>query len=126
MLSPPPPAITAESSRLQLCGAQGALGVLELRQKLAKSYKDRYGVGVEPEEVIITTGSSGAFLVSFTALFDVGSRVAMATPGYPCYRNILQSRELPSLSPPSQQENCHHHHHLPTLATRHLTIFQFP
>ena len=80
------------------CDSQGALGVADLRRKLAKSYNDNYGVDVAPDEVVITTGSSGAFIVSFTACFDVGSRVAMATPGYPCYRNILQSRGSSSQS----------------------------
>ena len=51
----------------------------------------RYGVSVAAEEVMVTTGSSGAFVVAFTALFDPGHRVAMVSPGYPCYRNILDA-----------------------------------
>ena len=41
--------------------------------------------------MVVTTGSSGGFLLAFLACFDVGDRVAMASPGYPCYRNILSA-----------------------------------
>ena len=46
---------------------------------------------VDPNEVVVTTGSSGGFLLAFLACFDVGDRVAIASPGYPCYRNILSA-----------------------------------
>ena len=48
-----------------------------------------HGIDVDPEEVVVTTGSSGGFLLAFLAAFEVGDRVAMARPGYPCYRNVL-------------------------------------
>ena len=48
-----------------------------------------YGLDVAPEDVVVTTGCSGGFLLAFLAAFDAGDRVAMARPGYPCYRNIL-------------------------------------
>ena len=51
----------------------------------------RYGVEVDPDEVVVTTGSSGGFLLAFLACFDVGDRVAVTSPGYPCYRNILSA-----------------------------------
>ena len=41
------------------------------------------------EDVVVTTGSSGGFLLAFLAAFDAGDRVALARPGYPCYSNIL-------------------------------------
>lgn len=66
-----------------------ALGIPELRERIAASYGDRYGVDVHPDEVVVTTGSSGGFLLAFLACFDVGDRVAVSSPGYPCYRNIL-------------------------------------
>lgn len=66
-----------------------ALGVPELRTAIAESYADRHGVEVTLDDVVITTGSSGGFLLAFLACFDVGDRVAIASPGYPCYRNIL-------------------------------------
>ena len=66
-----------------------ALGIPELRAAIAESYEDRRGLAVDPADVVITTGSSGGFLLAFLACFDVGDRVAIASPGYPCYRNIL-------------------------------------
>lgn len=67
-----------------------ALGVPELRQRIASHYADQYGQSVNPERIVVTTGSSAAFLLSFLALFDPGSRVAIASPGYPAYRNIMK------------------------------------
>jgi aspartate/methionine/tyrosine aminotransferase len=66
-----------------------ALGIPELRAAIAGSYADRYGLAVDVDDVVLTTGSSGGFLLAFLACFDVGDRVAIASPGYPCYRNIL-------------------------------------
>ena len=43
------------------------------------------------DDIALTTGSSGGFLLAFLAAFDPGDRVAMASPGYPCYRNILSA-----------------------------------
>ncbi len=67
-----------------------ALGLPELRQRIARHYADQYAQSVNPECVVVTTGSSAGFLLSFLALFDPGSRVAIASPGYPAYRNIMQ------------------------------------
>ena len=68
-----------------------ALGIPELRAAIAASYLDRRGLTVDPADVVVTTGSSGGFLLAFLACFDVGDRVAIASPGYPCYRNILSA-----------------------------------
>ncbi len=67
-----------------------ALGLPELRQRIARHYTEQYGITIPYERIVVTTGSSAAFLLSFLALFDPGSRVAIASPGYPAYRNILQ------------------------------------
>lgn len=66
-----------------------ALGIPELRTAIAGAYEHRHGLAVDPDDVVITTGSSGGFLLAFLACFDAGDRVAIASPGYPCYRNIL-------------------------------------
>ncbi len=68
-----------------------ALGIPALRTRLSKHYKDIYGLDVASDRMIVTTGSSGAFVVSFLSVFDSGDRVALADPGYPAYRNILKS-----------------------------------
>ncbi|MFI9811098.1 pyridoxal phosphate-dependent aminotransferase [Saccharothrix variisporea] len=67
------------------------LGILELRTALAGHYGRQYGLDVSPDDVVVTTGSSGAFLLAFLSAFDHGSRVALARPGYPAYRNILRA-----------------------------------
>ncbi|MGV9800838.1 pyridoxal phosphate-dependent aminotransferase [Mycobacterium sp. NPDC003449] len=66
------------------------LGIPELRTAIASSY-GRYGIEVGVDDVVLTTGSSGGFLLTFLACFDAGDRVAIASPGYPCYRNILSA-----------------------------------
>ena len=68
-----------------------APGILELRKAIAAHYLRNYSVEVDPARIFVTTGSSAGFTLSFLAAFDPGDRVAMATPGYPCYRNILSA-----------------------------------
>ena len=72
-------------------GYTESLGRPSLRARIARHYQDTYGVTVAPERVVVTTGSSGAFIVSFLALFDVGARVAIPAPGYPAYRNVFDA-----------------------------------
>ncbi|MBJ7470782.1 MAG: aminotransferase class I/II-fold pyridoxal phosphate-dependent enzyme [Solirubrobacteraceae bacterium] len=72
-------------------GYTAALGVPALRQSVARHYDRWYGLSVDPAQVAITTGSSGAFVLAFLAAFEPGDRVALARPGYPAYRNILSS-----------------------------------
>lgn len=71
-----------------------ALGIPELRARIAGHYRDFYGVEVDPDRIVVTTGSSGGFLLSFLAAFDSGDRVALASPGYPAYRNILSAVDV--------------------------------
>ena len=75
----------------ELIGYTLALGIPELRARIARHYKEFYGTDVPAERIVVTTGSSGGFLLAFLACFDVGDRVALASPGYPCYRNILSA-----------------------------------
>ncbi|PPQ34587.1 Aspartate/methionine/tyrosine aminotransferase [Rhodoblastus acidophilus] len=70
-------------------GYTDALGQTSLRQRIARHYRETYGVEIDPERVAVTTGSSGGFIMAFLALFDAGARVAINCPSYPCYRNIL-------------------------------------
>lgn len=70
-------------------GYTDALGIPDLRQAIVGHYRDFYGVDVPFERVVVTTGSSGGFLVACLSAFDAGDRVAMATPAYPAYRNML-------------------------------------
>ncbi|UFU06009.1 aminotransferase class I/II-fold pyridoxal phosphate-dependent enzyme [Ruania halotolerans] len=70
-------------------GYTSALGPRPLREEIAGHYRRWYGLDLTGDDVAITTGSSGAFVLTFLAAFDPGDRVALASPGYPAYRNIL-------------------------------------
>ena len=83
-------AAKAAFGREQL-GYTDAMGIPALRQRIARHYRDAYGIDVAPERIAVTTGSSGGFLLAFLAAFDAGARVALAQPGYPAYRNILSA-----------------------------------
>ncbi len=72
-------------------GYTDANGLPELRQRIAAHYLSRYGVDIDPGRVLVTTGSSAAFTAIILAAFDRGDVVAMARPGYPAYRNVLQA-----------------------------------
>ncbi|MEO1732094.1 MAG: aminotransferase class I/II-fold pyridoxal phosphate-dependent enzyme [Pseudomonadota bacterium] len=71
-----------------------ALGLPALRQGIAQLYQRWYGLDLNPDRVIVTSGSSGAFVLGFTALFDAGDRVGIGAPGYPSYRQILRALDL--------------------------------
>ena len=72
-------------------GYTEALGKSELRGKIAANYSSTYQVSVDSAQIAITTGSSAAFNLAFLAMFEPGDRVALPSPGYPAYRNILQA-----------------------------------
>ena len=71
-----------------------ALGLPALRQRIAQLYGDWYGVDLDPARVVVTPGSSGGFILAFSALFDAGDRIALGAPGYPSYRQIMKSLDL--------------------------------
>ncbi|KOX35051.1 aspartate aminotransferase [Saccharothrix sp. NRRL B-16348] len=91
--SSPAPAPVLEAAhralREQTLGYTEQLGIVELREALAGHYARQYGLAVSADDVVVTTGSSGGFLLAFLAAFEAGDRVALARPGYPAYRNIL-------------------------------------
>ncbi|OPY96089.1 1-aminocyclopropane-1-carboxylate deaminase [Bradyrhizobium sacchari] len=66
-----------------------ALGIPSLRERIARHYRDVYRCDVSPERVVVTTGSSGGFILAFLSMFEPGDRVAVTVPGYPPYRHIL-------------------------------------
>lgn len=66
-----------------------ALGIPSLRARIARHYRDAHGCEVSPDRIVVTTGSSGGFILAFLAMFEPGDRVAVTVPGYPPYRHIL-------------------------------------
>ena len=92
----PKPVLEAAKAALDdnRIGYTGAFGLPELRQRLSGYYREFYGADVPEERIVVTTGSSGAFVLTFLGVFDPGDRVAMASPGYPAYRNILKALDV--------------------------------
>lgn len=82
-----------------------ALGLPELRARIARLYAEWYDIGLNPDRVVITPGSSGAFILAFTALFDAGDRVGIGAPGYPSYRQILRALDLVAVDIQTTAEN---------------------
>ena len=72
-------------------GYTDALGLIALKERIVLHYEEFYGINVAQSQVVLTTGSSGGFILAFLSAFDPGDRVAVASPGYPAYRNILNS-----------------------------------
>jgi aspartate/methionine/tyrosine aminotransferase len=72
-------------------GYTESLGRPSLRARIARHYAETYNVDVAPSRIVVTTGSSAGFLLSFLSVFDAGARVAIAAPGYPAYRNIMEA-----------------------------------
>lgn len=66
-----------------------ALGIPSLRERIARHYRDTYRCDISPDRVVVTTGSSGGFILAFLSMFEPGDRVAVTVPGYPPYRHIL-------------------------------------
>lgn len=66
-----------------------ALGIPSLRERIARHYRDAHDCTVSPERIVVTTGSSGGFILAFLSMFEPGDRVAVTVPGYPPYRHIL-------------------------------------
>lgn len=89
-----PEPVLAQAHRLLDSGPLGytvATGIPQLREAIAQHHRTHSGIEVDADDVVVTTGSSGGFLLAFLASFESGDRVAMARPGYPCYRNVLKA-----------------------------------
>ena len=99
---------SAGAPRLALEAAERALRTEQLgywesgalRERIARHYRDWYGVDVAPDRVVLTPGASGALVLAFTVLLDAGDRVAMGRPGYPAYRNVLRALGMQPLELP--------------------------
>jgi len=72
-------------------GYTEALGIPALRERIAQYYKEYYGVSLDANRVVVTTGSSTGFLLAFLSAFEQGDKVGLTAPGYPAYRNILKA-----------------------------------
>lgn len=75
-------------------GYTSAPGITKLQHRIARHYKDTYCVDVDPNRIYATTGSSAGFVLSFLSLFEEGARIAIPSPGYPAYRNIIKALSM--------------------------------
>jgi len=91
--------------RADALGYTVSLGLPALRAGIAGLYRRWYGIDLDPARVIVTAGSSGAFVLAFAALFDAGDRVAVGEPGYPSYRQILRAMSLTPVGLPASDGN---------------------
>src|SRR6202165_421661 len=107
--SAPKAAISAAHAALE--GARidytSALGIPSLRERIARHYRDTYGCAVDAGRIVVTTGSSGAFILGFLAMFEPGDRVAVTVPGYPPYRHILTALGCEPVPIETSSENRH-------------------
>ena len=91
----PAPATAIRAAQAALAhgriGYTETLGIASLRARIARHYRDAYNLLLDPARVVVTTGSSGGFILAFLSLFEPGDRVALANPGYPPYRHILSA-----------------------------------
>jgi len=72
-------------------GYTDSLGSAALRSAISDHYRNHYDLDVSPNRIAVTTGSSAGFNLAFLGMFEVGDRVAIASPGYPAYRNIMRA-----------------------------------
>jgi len=91
----PAPATAIKAAQAALTrgriGYTETLGIPSLRARIARHYQDAYNLALDPARVVVTTGSSGGFILAFLSMFEPGDRVALANPGYPPYRHILSA-----------------------------------
>ncbi len=95
--TPPPRAVLEQAAAMLTDGHIGyteSLGIGTLRARIARHYADMYASAIDARRIVVTTGSSGGFLLTFLAAFDAGDRIGLATPCYPAYPNLLAALGL--------------------------------
>ena len=83
--------VAIEAIEKDKLGYTEALGIQPLRERIARWHSETYGTDTKADNVIVTTGSSGAFVAIFAACLPFGGTVALSSPGYAAYRNVLQA-----------------------------------
>ena len=95
----------AQAMQSDALGYTVAMGLPALRARIARLYGDWYDVDLDPARVVVTPGSSGGFILAFSALFDARDRVVLGAPGYPSYRQILKAMDLVPVEVQTAPEN---------------------
>ncbi len=82
-----------------------SMGITELREAIANFYLEEYGVKVEPENILVTSGTSPAMLIIFLALVEKGKKVIITEPSYPCYKNFIRVVEAQAVHVKLEADN---------------------
>lgn len=104
----PAPVLEAANRAMQSGRTQytAACGIPELREAIAGLYQQRYGVTVDPNRVVVTTGSSAALGMVCELLLNPGDGLLLSDPGYPCNPNFVRRLEAePQLVPVDSANN---------------------
>jgi (5-formylfuran-3-yl)methyl phosphate transaminase len=67
-----------------------SMGLIELREAICENYRQRYGVDVHPDRVLVANGTSPAMGLLFSALLEQGDEVILSDPHYACYPNFVR------------------------------------
>lgn len=89
-----PAAAIARAHQVLDADAMGYWESPDLRARIARLYDERYGVAVDPNRILLTSGASPALVLALSTLFKPGDRIALARPGYVAYRNTLRALHL--------------------------------
>ncbi len=71
-----------------------SLGLLELREKISTMYKENYNVDIDSSRIILTPGTSGAFLIAYTLTLKYKDNLGLSDPSYPCYKNFANMLDI--------------------------------
>lgn len=80
-------------------------GLLELRELIAKDYRTRYGVDVDTNQIFLTPGTSGAFLIAYGLSLKASSKLGLSDPSYPCYKNFAHLLDIEPIFMPIGKED---------------------
>lgn len=105
-----PESVRREAARIvneTVLGYTDALGRAATREAISQHYRDQYGLTVDPGRIVVTTGSSAGFSLAFLTLAEAGGRIAITSPGYPAYRNIIRALSMDCVEVPTDGANGH-------------------
>ena len=84
-----------------------SLGLFELREKICRYYREIYQVDISPQRVLLTPGTSGAFLIAYALTRAKGDKLGLADPAYPCYKNFAYMMEVEPHFIPVDKTSCY-------------------
>jgi len=98
-------------------------GLIELREKIAQHYVNTYGVHIDLDQIFLTPGTSGAFLIAYALTLPKGSTLGLSDPSYPCYKNFAYLLDIEPLFMPIGKED-NFELHVKDLMPHHLSALQ--